>query len=188
MKKVFSSILLIFLLPFKLLKNNKVKKTNKFIQANNNFFMGLLLGALLSLVVNIASVQIQNVIEKQRVLEALENEILSNTLQAKRIMEYNIEELEKNKGINTFHTFSKYNNDIWTQSIDSAKWISQLDSKVQTEISGYYTIILPGHNSLIEKLISLSEIYNRECAFYSGNMFDQVSIELNKQQRCNTLY
>ncbi len=64
MKKVFSNVFLVFVYPLSFLRKMKV----------NNFLGGLILGAVISLIVNVATVQIQEKINKQRILEAVENE------------------------------------------------------------------------------------------------------------------
>ncbi len=93
MKKVFSSLILAVTFPVKLLKKTKV----------DNFVGGLIFGAIFSLVVNIVTVQIQETIQKQRILEAVENEILTNTLTANQIAKQNQDKIDKKEALNVFY-------------------------------------------------------------------------------------
>lgn len=73
-KKVWSNIVLLFSFPVKLLKKSKF----------DNFVGGLIFGALFSLVVNVATVKIQEDINKQRALEAIEREMIFHTITANK--------------------------------------------------------------------------------------------------------
>lgn len=77
MKKVWTSITLLFSYPFLVLKNTKI----------DNFVGGLIVGAIFSLIVNIATVKVQEDINKQRALEALEREMIFHTITAKSLIE-----------------------------------------------------------------------------------------------------
>jgi uncharacterized membrane protein YgaE (UPF0421/DUF939 family) len=74
MKKIIPNTLGTILIPIRLLK--KISR--------NNFINGLIVGAICSLIVNIITVQVQEELQKQRILEAIENEIMTNMLQSLR--------------------------------------------------------------------------------------------------------
>lgn len=149
----------------------------------DNFVGGLIFGAIFSLVVNVVTVQIQESINKQRILEAVENEIISNVLQAKSVIEEN-EKAQKNKsGINNFHTIRKYSRDLWEQSTEPLQYIAQLDQQTQIKLAGYYTITIPIENAIQDKLNKVLDKMIDVC-------YDEFSIELKKEKQiaCNKNY
>lgn len=173
MKKIFSNFYLIFQSPFKLLKRTRV----------DNFLGGLIVGALFSLLVNIFTLQIQEEISKQRILEAIENEVATNMLQASNVLTENNDTQQKNMGINNFHTFRKYTRDLWEQSTEPLQYIAQLDSQTQIKLSVYYTITIPRANLLQDKLNSISDKLTDNC-------FDEYDVEViqDKLTECNKAY
>ena len=120
MKKVFSSLLLVFSIPLSLLKKTKW----------DNFVGGLIFGAVFSLVVNVATVQVQQTIDKQRTLEALEAEILFHGLTANNVMKENSQQVADRKRPNYFRVASYYPDDVWKNS-DVVNYIMEIDPKVQ---------------------------------------------------------
>lgn len=169
MKRVFSSLLLIFVLPFK-----QFKKIFK-----DNFLSGLILGAIFSLVVNIISMQAQGKVEKQRILEAIENEVASNMIQASNVIKGNLKEIKDNKGVNFFHNYQKYSRDLWEQSSEPIQYVAQLKPLIQSEISVYYTIVIPMNNEMQVKLNQLADIQYMNCASDFDNL--KLSKEIHKQ-------
>lgn len=141
MKKVFSSIILAVTFPVKLLKKTRI----------DNFVGGLVFGAIFSLVVNIFTVQIQETIQKQRVLEAIENEIVSNLIRANSVYGAREKDIAEMTHINLYYSPTRYSTDVWKQSFDAIGYISQLDPKIQTEIHLYYSLSVPSANYSSEK-------------------------------------
>lgn len=141
MRRIFSNIIPIFTFPLRLLKKSKI----------DNFVGGLIFGALFSLFVNIVTVQIQENIKRQRVLEAIEHEIVINTLRANTIIESDLKMLEDNKRINYFYVSNRYSYDIWRQSSDAIQYTSQLEQEQQLALIGYYTYRIGSANMLVDK-------------------------------------
>ncbi len=159
--------------PFKLIKKSRV----------DNFLGGLIAGALFSLLVNIFTLQVQEQISKQRILEAIENEIASNMLQASNVLTENNDTQQNNKGINNFHTFRKYTRDLWEQSTEPLQYIAQLDQKTQIKLSLYYTVTVPRTNLLQDKLNAISDKLITSC-------FDEFYVDIikSKVSECNKAY
>lgn len=110
MKKVFSSLFLVFLLPYRAFKFPiKILKKSKI----DNFLGGLIVGALFSLLVNILTIQIQELMQKQRILEAVETEIVTNMLQAKSDIENAIQQSKENAHANPYITRRKFSRNLW---------------------------------------------------------------------------
>ncbi len=141
MKKVFSSLILAITFPVKLLKKTKI----------DNFVGGLVFGAIFSLVVNIATVQIQEVIQKQRVLEAIENEIVSNLVRANSTYDARVKDINEITPINLYYSPTTYSADVWGQSSDAIGYVSQLDPEIQTKVILYYSSTVPHSNYIAQK-------------------------------------
>lgn len=169
MKKVFSSLLLIFILPLR-----QFKKIFK-----DNFLSGLILGAIFSLVVNVISMQVQGKVEKQRILEAIENEIYQNNVLANDNVTQAINQRKNKINASSYTIARKFSRDIWEQSVEPLEYVAQLKSNMQIEINAYYNIAIPASNQLIETL-------NSE---YIGNMkncFDDYIKKTEEEQNlCN---
>lgn len=147
MKKIVSSLLLIVIWPFRFLKKSKF----------DNFVSGLIFGAVFSLVVNIITVQIQEEINKQRALEALENEIMINVLQANNIIKTNDEASKNNTPINFFYYSPTYSIDFWTQSSEPLRYTAQLDQDIQGKIMLLYSMIFKNANGYVNRTNNLIE-------------------------------
>jgi len=161
MKKVVGSLLLILTWPFKFLKKSKI----------DNFVGGLIFGAIFSLVVNIITVQVQELVNKQRILEAIENEIVNNTIIAKGVIEENTKSIDKKEAYNPFYTLRYYSKDLWTQSSEPLQYVAQLSQESQIAISGYYTYTISEHNRMtdsLEKLTSPHLIYCNDIDLNKG--------------------
>lgn len=172
MKKVYSSLIQVAVFPIKLLKKTKI----------DNFVGGLIFGAIFSLMVNIVTVQVQEAIQRQRILEAVENEILTNTLTANSIASQNQEKINKNETYNLFYGTQRYTRDIWTQSSEPLQYIAQLDQDVQISIIGYYSTTVNLTNNLLDHVDQLATKEFDGC-------FDLWNkVDTNKQERCNKSY
>jgi len=117
--------------------------------------------------VNVITIQIQETIQKQRVLEAIENEIAFNARQANRIIEKNTRKIESDIDPNFFDTRSLYTAKIWGTS-EALKYIVQLSADVQANLSSYYDVLLLGHNGILIKYEDISNKYLTDC--YSGTL------------------
>ena len=128
----------------------------------DSFVGGLIFGAIFSLIVNIITIQIQELVQKQRVLEAVENEIAFNARLASRIIEKNTKKIQENTQPSFFDTRPQYVTKVWGTS-EALKYIVQLSASVQADLGSYYDILLPGHNSILEKYEELSRKYLADC-------------------------
>lgn len=153
LKSIFSAPL-IFFSPLKKLKLN-------------GFLGGLIFGAIFSLVVNMVTVQVQEKIQKQRILEAVENEILNNTLQAKSIYDQNIKNIKEDDVPNIYHPFTTYSNDLWTQSTEPLQYISQLDPETQTAVILYYSLTIKHINNMVNKYEDMANSKLKDCYWFS---------------------
>jgi hypothetical protein len=172
MKRIFSGFLGVFFLPVKLVRRIKI----------SGFIAGTIFGAVFSLIVNIVTVQVQEYIQKQRILEAIENEIVTNMLQASDILTYNIDIQQNNKGINNFHTFKKYYRDLWEQSTEPLQYIAQLEQDPQIKLNTYYAVTIPYENLLQDKLNKMSDKLFDDCFDkYGKNVIKDNSDECNKE-------
>lgn len=171
LKSIFSAPLIIFS-PLKKLKIN-------------GFVGGLIFGAIFSLVVNMVTVQIQEMIQKQRILEAVEFEILNNSLLADQIFEQNTKDINAKKEFDDFHPFYRYSDDLWRQSSEPLQYIAQLDPEVQTDIVLYYSISVKSINNMIEKYEQIANKKFDECYDYVNS--NNNSNERDECQRWNEM-
>lgn len=165
LKSVFSTPLIIF---------SPLRKLNGFLG-------GLIIGAIFSLVVNMVTVQVQEVIQKQRILEAVENEIVGNMLQASGIVQQNAKYLENNKEPSIFDNYSKYSNDLWTQSTEPLQYLAQLDPSIQIKVIVYYTSTVKSMNNFVSKYEKLADLKLTDCYGLSPMNNEQKDI-------CNSWY
>ena len=152
MNKVNQNIKQIFSYPLLLLK--------KFTK--DTFVNGLIFGAIFSLLVNIITIQIQESIQKQRIYEALENEILTNSIMAAAIMNENDQAIKDGVAPDYYHPSAIYNNDVWS-SQEALKYIVQLNSDLQAEIFSYYNPYLIQVNEISQKDILLTNDALKSC-------------------------
>lgn len=143
----------------------------------NNFVGGLIFGAIFSLFVNIITVQIQESINQQLYLEALENEIASHLIQAKVSVQEADKALREQRRPNFYNSAEPYETRVWNNS-DGLRYIVKLHPKVQGEISAYYSYIIRGNNSTILKEESLINIRLKDC------YFDFVKLTKDRQGEC----
>lgn len=159
MRKTFSNVILLFLYPMRFLKKMKL----------NNFLGGLILGAIISLIVNVATVQIQEIIKKQRILEAVENEILNNLLSANNAITLNNDYIKDKTSTNYLYTPRRYSRDLWEQSTEPLQYISQLKRDTQNKIALYYSLTVPSSNALLDKIDYITRDNLAKC-FLKNNL------------------
>lgn len=116
--------------------------------SKNGFVGGIIFGAIFGLIVNMATVQLQDDIQGQRVLEAVENEVVSHLLQARSLIIDNDKKIEEYEELLLFNYFTPYSDRVWSTS-EGVKYISRLNPTLQGELSLYYRIIVQGNNNLI---------------------------------------
>lgn len=167
MKKIINSLLLTLFWPFRLLKKSKF----------DNFIGGLVFGAIFSLVVNVVTVQLQEKIQKQHILEAVENEILNNTLRANYISQLNY---KGNETFNPFYTMQRYAKDLWEQSSEPLQYISQLDQQTQIIVTGYYTYTIPANNGALDRLEKITDEKLINCTNFDN------TLSVAEKEKCTT--
>lgn len=147
----------------------------------NSFVGGLIFGALFSLLVNVVTIQIQELVQKQRILEAVENEILNNTLRSKNILTTNNENITKKDTPNLFHDYYRYTNDLWTQSTEPLQYLVQLDPQIQTKVILYYTYSIRYANHMEEKYEEIADKQLENC-------YDISILNSTQTSKCNNWY
>lgn len=155
-KKIFSNLLLLFTFPIKLVKKSRI----------DNFVGGLLVGAIFSLVVNVITNQFQEMIQRQRILEAIENEMASNVVNADTLIEINKKEDEEKKLVNYFKISRDYSSDIWTQSSEPLQYVAQLDPEIQSAVNVYYDFSIGVANGWVN-------MANKQIGKYQDICFDE---------------
>lgn len=135
----------------------------------NHFAGGIIFGALFSLVVNIIVVQAQDMVQKQRVLEALEYEIFNNASQADATIKENAKILDKKEKVDYYHNFLKYSDKVWNSS-EFLKYGLSLDPQVQAQIHAYYEITIIFNNEILNKNDKLMENQLGGCYFNDGTL------------------
>ena len=167
MRKILSSFILVFAFPFRLLKRTRI----------DNFIGGLIFGATFSLIVNVLTVQLQETILRQRMLEALEQEIGMNTLQANTILSSANDQIEKKSPLNYFHFPLKYSSDIWTQSSEPLSYVSQLDQETQIKVTSYYLLSIKYANNYVDKAKEMTTAAVPVCFDPGVNLIEENSEE-----------
>jgi len=167
MKKIWSSILLVFTFPIRLLKKTRI----------DNFVGGLIFGAAFSLIVNVVTVGIQETVQKQHILEAVENEIVHNTIKANYLAGV---EHDENTPYNPFYTIQRYSRDIWEQSSEPLQYISQLDQQTQIVVTGYYTTTVPLSNGSLDNMQKITDEKLSDCINWDN------SLPAEEVEKCNT--
>jgi hypothetical protein len=129
-----------------------------------SFASGIIFGAIFSLLVNIITIQVQETIQKQRVLEAIENEIVENAIQSNFIINNNTERIKNNEKPNYYMPIQKYSDEVWGTS-EALKYIIHLDPETQGKLYSYYSVIIRNTNLAIDQDRELSKEKLGECYF-----------------------
>jgi hypothetical protein len=145
MRRIINSLLLVLHWPFQLLRKTKT----------NSFVGGLMFGAIFSLVINVLTIQIQEVINRQRALEALENEMVVNLVHANNIINKYERLFGSGEHINYFYYSTPYSTDFWSQSGESLRYISQIGGQTQAGLMVYNTYILRNANAAVARANSI---------------------------------
>ncbi len=153
----------------------------------DNFVGGLIFGAIFSLVVNIATVRIQEVINKQRVYEALEREIIFHLIDANGMY-------SANKALDgKFNSDYVYVDNIMTKrlstriwdSAEASRYLFELDQEASSKVEVYYGVTVDSTNRYLQKN------YEDFMEAYKGcnDIFDINLMEGTRKSKeyCNTL-
>lgn len=142
------------------LKNTKI----------DNFVGGLVFGAIFSLIVNIATVKIQEDVTRQRSLESLEREIVFHILTTQRALE-----IEKEVNTLPFEEINPYTlEELMQTRLDTRLWDSrgtlpylmQLDSDQAAEVEAYYTVVVENINRDLESNNKFYDEAYRKCGLF----------------------
>jgi hypothetical protein len=188
-----NSLILLILFPIKLLKKTRI----------DNFVGGLIFGAVFSLFVNIATVKVQEDINRQRVLESIERELVQQSLNANNaIIEENQALDSKDEKLASTVTLGRsYPTRIW-DNLEASKYIFELPSVTAGKIESHYSLFPDMVNNHITAVklefdtlykgcnITIDQVINNEkfrptkdcndiarSAFYINNVFNSSIIK-----------
>ncbi len=148
----------------------------------DGFLGGLLIGALFSMVVNLVTVQVQETITKQRVLEAVEWEIFNNSSLASNVINEAGKIFKEGRSPTMYYVFPSYSRDLWEQSIDPLLYIAQLPSEIQAKVITYYTTTIKGYNEMSASNRKMAEV------LLSGCYTVYESVDDKKMTECKYIY
>lgn len=114
----------------------------------NSFVGGLIFGAIFSLIVNVITVQFQEMITKQKYLESLEREIVSHLVRSSVIIE-DIEESQTSDDATPLVLAWRYDTAVW-DSTDILGYIYDLESSTQAEITAHYSFRVSDINRTLD--------------------------------------
>jgi hypothetical protein len=117
----------------------------------DTFVGGLVIGAILSLLVNVATVQLQEMITRQKNLEALEHEIMGHFTNSATIIETYADELKTGTPTNPYSFSQRYPTTVW-DSGEILNHIYSLPSQTQSKISLYYSYVVSTQNRKLDRL------------------------------------
>lgn len=141
-KRILTKLFNILLLPFRFLRKTSA----------DNFALGLMFGAIFSLVVNIATVKIQEDINRQRTLEALEREIVDHHLMVNNIV----------RDRDAVYTFSvdeyaypstmsfRFNTSVYDSDQVKA-YLFEINPQTAAKIESYYSYLVEGSNVNLDR-------------------------------------
>jgi hypothetical protein len=126
----------------------------------DNFVGGLLIGALISIAINLFSMKIQEDISRQKALEAVEREMTYHLLDVKRIInQYEIfktsspsARLAADSIMNT-----RFSTKVWDNT-EIYHYLLELDPKIAASLETHYEIIVKPLNSMLS---DNEELYKR---------------------------
>lgn len=139
---------------------------------NNEFAWGIIFGAVFSLIVNIITVQITDVLQAQRVMEAIESEIFTNKVTADGVVTENNMLIEDGAMPNYYVVSRKYVSAVWGSS-EILKYSMRFPSALQARLSVFYTYTLPFENDFLDRNTELSKEKLANCYFVVGTVQQQ---------------
>jgi hypothetical protein len=176
MKKIFSNLLFIILFPFRLLKKTKF----------DNFIGGLIVGAVFSLIVNVVTVKTQEIINRQRVLEALEREITYHMFTANDFFSESerISKLDdKNYIYINLLINRRFSTKVWDNS-EAMKYLLDLNPESSSNVEVYYDVIVSSANRMLDESQERYKKLYEPCEPYYEILTNQESKSV---EHCNIL-
>ncbi len=128
----------------------------------DNFMGGLIFGAIFSLAVNIITVQVQESINQQLYLEALENEIGIHLLHSVQNTDKNKRIIDNSTPPNFYEQPFIYQTRVWNNS-DGLRYLVKLNPEVQLAISAYYEYIVQPANGISIRNYELMDEKSKNC-------------------------
>lgn len=135
----------------------------------DNFVGGLLVGAVISLLVNVVTSVFQEQIARQQYFEALEHEIVENYYEARGTVD-SINGLRDQQEPPIFFNFTKrFHTNIW-DSGNALAYIYSLDPKLQDELASYYSVGIERSNRHLDYVNeAVNELHKQtQVCRYSG--------------------
>lgn len=126
----------------------------------DNFVGGLIFGAVFSLIVNIATVKVQEDLSRQRALESLEREMIYHSLNANNLFkEVNrVNSLPDKQIINEDFVMNvRFDTRVWDSS-DVSRYMLEIDPNVGPSVEMYYTIYVFNANRILKENL---DAYNK---------------------------
>jgi len=114
------------------------------------------------IIFSLTALLITDDITKQRALEAMENEIVNNLIQANNTVDANNKAIKNNVLPNFFYNYNTYSNNVWNNPL-TLQYFDQLEPSIQEKIVGYYAVYVRDENADIVKLSSLTSTYLQVC-------------------------
>ena len=131
----------------------------------DNFVGGLIIGAIFSLVINIITVRTHEVITKQRALEAIEREISLHFTSASSILNsaQRVVTASSKSTINIDGDMAiRFSTKVWDNT-EVYKYIFEIDPDTSALIDGYYGVVVPYTNRLLEENYSIYKTIYEPC-------------------------
>jgi hypothetical protein len=154
------SIFLIPFIVFKILKKTKI----------DNFVAGVVFGALISLLINIVTVKIQDTVSRQRALEAVERELTYHILDVNAILnqEKLVRQATGSADINIDGVMAKrFSTKVWDNT-EIYSYLLEIDPEAASQVEIHYETIVKGLNRLLEENENYyQELYKPCRPFYS---------------------
>jgi hypothetical protein len=130
------SIFLIPFIVFKILKKTKI----------DNFVAGVVFGALISLLINIVTVKIQDTVSRQRALEAVERELTYHILDVNAILnqEKLVRQATGSADINIDGVMAKrFSTKVWDNT-EIYSYLLEIDPEAASQVEIHYETIVKG--------------------------------------------
>lgn len=155
MKKIISSSSFFLFRPFNFIKKIKI----------NGFFIGLISGAIFSLLVNMVTVKIQEIISKQRVLEALEMEIMMHNFHSRSLFDRTREvwNADNSKYMYIEMDIAQRYSSTIGESGEVLKYLFEISPELSAEIQTYYNVYIDKSNRLMDRNEELFVDSYKEC-------------------------
>lgn len=136
----------------------------------DNFVGGLIIGAIFSLAVNLLTVQTQEIISKQRTLEAIEREITFHALTVSSLVNEE-RRIATSSGVIQLNVdgvmAKRFSTKIWDNP-EVYKYLLEVDPNSSAKIDVYYSVMVNEMNRLLEENYQYyQELYKPCRPFYT---------------------